>query len=268
VRAIEVVPGVGEAGIARGLDGPMVWPPGANGLCGPPPDRRNYFCGNGIIPGCRRSGVMGLMAAGWMVKGECAYDMFAWDVARFGTWAGAEFTKARVGDQYAHRFAIHFPGEERAAGRPVRIRPAYEMQREMGATFGFNFGWEHPAYFADIPDSAGFTRQPWWGVVGAEARMLRRHAGIIDISNFAKYRVTGAGASDWLNALFANRMPKAVGRSCLTPLIGVRGGVAGDFTVTKRGDDDFLSLGSGAAERYHKRFFDALPRPASVNFAS
>ncbi|MEM1303197.1 MAG: aminomethyltransferase family protein, partial [Pseudomonadota bacterium] len=140
-----------------------------------------------------------------------------------------------------------------------------------GAVFGLNYGWEHPQWFADTPgatDTNGFTRQNWFEPVGRECRMLRDVAGIIDISNFAKYRVTGDGAADWLNALFANTMPKAVGRSCLTPLISFRGGIAGDFTVTKLGEDDFLIIGSGAAERYHQRYFKAVPRPASVTFQS
>ena len=88
-----------------------------------------------------------------------------------------------------------------------------------------------------------------------------RAGGIIDISNFAKYRVKGPGAEDWLNAVFANRMPRAVGRSCLTPLIGVRGGIAGDATVTRLAEDEFWVISSGMAERYHKRFFDAVPLP-------
>jgi dimethylglycine dehydrogenase len=145
------------------------------------------------------------------------------------------------------------------------------MQKDMGAVFGLNYGWEHPAWFADTPgteDTNGFTRQNWWAPVGAECRMLREHAGIIDISNFAKYSVRGAGASDWLNAVFANTMPRAVGRSCLTPLIGVNGGIAGDFTVTKLDDEDFLIIGSGMAERYHQRFFNAVPRPECVIFKS
>ncbi|MCU9847569.1 FAD-dependent oxidoreductase [Defluviimonas sp. WL0024] len=269
MRAIDRVPAVGEAGIKRVINGPMIWSPDANVLYGPHPDLKNYFCCNGIIPGFSQSGGMGLMAAQWIVEGESQYDMFAWDVARFGEWADKAFTKARVRDQYANRFKIHFPNEERAAGRPVRTRPVYETQKAMGAVFGLNYGWEHPLWFADTPgttDTNGFTRQNWWGPVGDECRMLRDRAGIIDISNFAKYRVTGAGASDWLDAVFANRMPKAVGRSCLTPLIGVRGGIAGDFTVTKLGEEDFLIVGSGMAERYHKRFFDAVARPETVRF--
>lgn len=271
MNAIERVPAVGEAGIKRVINGPMIWSPDANVLFGPLPELENYFCCNGIIPGFSQSGGMGLMAAQWIIEGETQYDMFAWDVARFGDWADKEFTKAKVEDQYSHRFAIHFPNEERSAGRPCRVRPIYEMQKQMGAVFGLNVGWEHPLWFSDKPDTQdtnGFTRQNWWGPVGQECKMLRQNAGIIDISNFAKYICKGPGAADWLNALFANNMPKAVGRSCLTPLIGKRGGIAGDFTVTRVAEDEFWIIGSGLAERYHTRFFKQIPLPHGTTFES
>ncbi|MEQ6247890.1 FAD-dependent oxidoreductase [Sulfitobacter sp. HNIBRBA3233] len=272
MRAIARVPAVGAAGIKRVINGPMIWSPDSNVLFGPVPELRNYFCCNGIIPGFSQSGGMGLLAADWIVTGESRYDMFAWDLARFGDWADAAFTKARVKDQYANRFKIHFPGEERSAGRPARMRPAYKMQRDLGAVFGLNAGWEHPLYYASEigteDQTHGFTRQPWWDTVGRECRMLRENAGIIDISNFAKYRCAGQGAEAWLNAVFANRMPRAVGRSCLTPLIGVRGGIAGDFTVTRLAEDEFWIIGSGMAERYHARFFAQVPLPEGTSFES
>lgn len=271
MRAIDRVPAVGEAGIKRVINGPMIWSPDSNVLFGPVPELSNYFCCNGIIPGFSQSGGMGLLAAEWMVSGETRYDMFAWDMARFGDWADAAFTKARVGDQYAHRFKIHFPNEERSAGRPARVRPIYEMQKDMGAVFGLNYGWEHPLWFADeagTEDTNGFTRQNWWEPAGEECKMLRDRAGIIDISNFAKYRCAGAGAEAWLNSVFANNMPKTVGRSCLTPMISKRGGIAGDFTVTRTGEEEFWIIGSGMAERYHQRFFKSVPLPSGTVFES
>ncbi|WP_171208146.1 MULTISPECIES: FAD-dependent oxidoreductase [unclassified Ruegeria] len=271
MNAIERLPAVGEAGIKRVINGPMIWSPDSNVLMGPVPEVDGYFCCNGIIPGFSQSGGMGLMAAQWIIEGETEYDMFAWDLARFDNWATKDFTKARVQDQYAHRFAIHFPNEERSAGRPARIRPVYETQKAMGAVFGLNAGWEHPLWFSDTPgavETNGFTRQNWWGPVGEECKMLRDRAGIIDISNFAKYVCKGPGASDWLNAVFANTMPKTVGRSCLTPLISKRGGIAGDFTVTCVAEDEFWIIGSGMAERYHKRFFKQVPLPEGTTFTS
>ncbi len=272
LRAIARVPAVGQAGIKRVINGPMIWSPDSSALFGPVPEMRGYFCCCGIIPGFSQSGGLGKLAAEWIVEGEPVLDMFNWDMARFGHWADKAFTRARVEDQYAHRFKIHFPTEERAAGRPVRCRPAYAMQKDMGAVFGLNYGWEHPLWFAATgepqSETYGFTRQNWFGPVGREARMLRERAGIIDISNFAKYRVAGPGAEAWLNALFANRMPVRIGRSCLTPLIGARGGIAGDFTVTRLGEHEFWVIGSGMAERFHQRFFRAIPLPEGTTFES
>ncbi len=268
MRAIERVPAAAEAGVKRVINGPMIWSPDSNALFGPVPELRNYFCCNGIIPGFSQSGGLGLLAAQWMIEGEPEWDMFAWDLARFGDWADAAFTRARVRDQYIHRFKIHFPNEERGAGRPARTRPAYETQRRMGAVFGLNAGWEHPLWFADAPDTdetAGFVRQNWFAPVGREAAMLRDHVGVIDISNFANYVVSGPGARSWLDKLVANHVPGEVGRSCLTPLIGMRGGVAGDFTVTMTGDDSYMMIGSGMAERYHQRFFDMVPMPEGTS---
>ncbi|TIU01150.1 MAG: FAD-dependent oxidoreductase [Mesorhizobium sp.] len=272
MRAIARVPAVGAAGVKRVINGPMIWSPDSAALFGPVPELRNYFCCAGIIPGFSQSGGLGRLAAEWMIEGEPTLDMFGWDLARFGHWAGKAFVKARVQDQYSHRFKIHFPNEERAAGRPVRTRPAYSMQKENGAVFGLNFGWEHPLWFSidgePREETIGFTRQNWWHPVGREARMLRDHVGIIDISNFAKYEVKGPGAEAWLNALFANKIPSRVGRSCLTPLIGKRGGIAGDFTVTKLAEDEYRVFGSGMAERYHQRFFKMLPLPEGTTFRS
>ena len=272
LRAIERVPAIGTAGIKRVINGPMIWSPDSAALFGPVPELRNYFCCNGIIPGFSQSGGLGRLAAEWMIEGEPTLDMFGWDLARFGHWAGSAFTKARVRDQYTNRFKINFPGEERAAGRPVRTRPAYTMQKAMGAIFGLNFGWEHPLWFSaegePREETFGFTRQNWWSPVGREALMLRERAGIIDISNFAKYSVKGPGAEAWLNALFANLMPRQTGRSCLTPLIGGRGGIAGDFTVTRLGLEEFLVVGSGMAERFHQRFFNAVPLSPDTIFES
>ncbi|MFN3642515.1 MAG: FAD-dependent oxidoreductase [Gemmobacter sp.] len=272
LRAIARVPAVGRAGIKRVINGPMIWSPDSAALFGPVPELTGYFCCNGIIPGFSQSGGLGKLAAEWIVEGEPTLDMWGWDLARFGQWASRAFVRARVEDQYAHRFKIHFPNEERAAGRPVRTRPAHAMQTDMGAVFGLNYGWEHPLWFAaegePRSETQGFTRQNWWEPVGREARMLRDAAGIIDISNFAKYAATGPGAEGWLDSVFANRMPRAVGRSCLTPLIGARGGVAGDFTVTRTGAESFLIVGSGMAERFHRRFFKAVPLPDGTTFQS
>ena len=269
LRAIERVPTVGEVGIKRVINGPMIWSPDSNVLFGPAPKVSNYFCCNGVIPGFSQSGGMGMLAAEWITKGETQYDMFAWDLTRFGDWCSDAFTKERVRDQYANRFKIHFPGEEREAGRPLRKRPAFQFQKELGGVFGLNYGWEHPLYFDfDTPDTAGFTRQDWWKSVRREALLLRQNVGIIDISNFGKYLCRGDGAYEFLDSIFANKIPKNVGASCLSPIIGKMGGIAADATITKLSDDSFWIVSSGAAEGFQQRFYNLVKRGKGTEFIS
>ncbi|MEM7751487.1 MAG: FAD-dependent oxidoreductase, partial [Pseudomonadota bacterium] len=272
MRACERIPALATAGIKRVINGPMIWSPDGAALFGPVPELKNYYCCNGIIPGFSQSGGLGKLLAEWIVEGETELDMFPWDMARYGDWADKSFAKDRALDCYSHRFKIHFPYEERDAGRPVRTRPVYEKQKQLGAVFGLSYGWEHPLWFAGeggkAVDEYGFERQSWFEPVGAECLGLRNGVGIIDVSNFAKYEVQGAGAAEWLDRVVANKVPTVIGKSCLSPLLSLRGGIAGDFTITKRDDDHFMMFGSGIAERYHKRIFDSVARPDTVRFES
>ena len=271
-RAMQRVPALASAGIKRVINGPMIWAPDSSALFGPVPELRNYYCCNGIIPGFSQSGGLGMLLAQWIVEGETELDLFPWDLARYDDWATKSFTKARVFDCYTHRFKIHFPYEERDAGRPVRKRPVYDRQQSLGAVFGLNYGWEHPLWYArdgqEAVETYGFERQNWFEPVGEECEALRADVGIIDVSNFAKYEIKGEGAADWLDTLVANKTPRVTGRSCLTPMLGIRGGIAGDFTITQLDEDHYLMIGSGMAERYHQRYFNKIPRPVPVSFES
>jgi len=272
IRAFERVPVLTEAGVKRVINGPMIWSPDSSALFGPVPELKNYYCCCGIIPGFSQSGGLGLTLAQWITEGESEMDMFPWDLARFGDWADKAFTKARAHNQYSHRFKIHFPYEERNAGRPVKTRPAYQRQKALGAVFGLSYGYEHPLWYAgegaEIEEEYGFERRNSFDYVAAECNALRTTVGVLDVSNFAKYSIKGEGSADWLNRVVANHVPAEIGKSCLTPMLGVRGGIAGDFTITKLDDDDFLMIGSGIAERYHQRFFKAIERPETVLFES
>ena len=270
--ACERIPALGSAGVKRIINGPMIWSPDSAALFGPVPKLKNYFCCNGIIPGFSQSGGLGLLAAQWIVEGEPELDLFPWDMARFGDWPSKPYTRARALDCYANRFKIHFPYEEREAGRPLKTRPVYERQKENGAVFGLNYGWEHPLWFAgegvEAKEDYGFERQGWHEAVKAECEALRSSVGMLDVSNYAKYEIRGPGCGEWLDRIVANNVPTETGRSCLTPMLGVRGGIAGDFTITKLDDDHFWMFGSGMAEGYHQRFWEMVPPPAGVTLES
>ena len=83
---------------------------------------------------------------------------------------------------------------------------------------------------------------------------VRESVGLSEISNFAKYRITGTDAETWLDSMLACKLP-AQGRMTLAPMLKDDGRVIGDFSVARLADDMFLIIGSGLAESYHMRWF-------------
>ena len=55
---------------------------------------------------------------------------------------------------------------------------------------------------------------------------------------------------------FCQSMPTELGQSCLTLLISVCEGLAGDFIVTLVSDKEHWDFGSSMDERFDKRFFE------------
>jgi len=78
--------------------------------------------------------------------------------------------------------------------------------------------------------------------------------GINEVQNFGKFRVTGAGARDWLDRIMAGAIPKP-GRLSLTPMLSPKGRIIGDFTVTCLTETEFQITGSYGAQAYHERWF-------------
>jgi dimethylglycine dehydrogenase len=95
---------------------------------------------------------------------------------------------------------------------------------------------------------------------------VRERVGLTEVSNFAKYHVTGEGSEQWLSSLLTNRMPK-IGRIVLTAMLNPAGRIVGEFTVARIGEHEFYLFGSQSAEKHHSRWFiDHLPTNDTVQF--
>ena len=253
-------PAIERAGIKKIINGPFTFAPDGNPLVGPVRGLRNYWVACGVMAGFSQGGGVGLALSNWMTEGDPGFDVWAMDAARFGDWATRAYTNAKVRENYSRRFQIRFPNEELPAARPLRMTPVYDRLKATGACFGVSFGLEHALWFA--PDGRApveevtFRRSNAHGPVGEECRAVRGAVGLIEIANYAKYEVAGPGAEAWLSHLLANRMPRQ-GRIVLTPMLNPNGKLIGDFTVAKLGPERFHVFGSGIAEEYHMRWFEA-----------
>ena len=82
------------------------------------------------------------------MDGEPTIDMMGVDPRRFGDYAGRGYLIEKNEEAYAKVFTVHYPDEEREAGRALRRTPCYDRMKALGAVFGSVFGWERPNWFA------------------------------------------------------------------------------------------------------------------------
>jgi dimethylglycine dehydrogenase len=259
--AIRRVPVFGKAGIKDCINGPIPYTPDGSPLIGPAWGLKNFWMCEGHSFGITAAGGSGWQLAEWMVEGEPGIDMWDVDARRFGDYANKRYTKIKNEECYEHVFILHYPLEERPAGRPAKTAPAYLRQKELGAVFGQKFGWERANWFApkgmEPKDKYSFRRTNFFEPVREEVKAVRERAGLLDLTGFSKFEVSGPGAEAFLDRLVANRLPKKVGRIQLCHVCTPKGGVACEWTITRLGEQAFYIISAAAAERHD---FDVLAK--------
>jgi dimethylglycine dehydrogenase len=258
-KAVEVMPVLGEAGVKRVINGPMIFSPDLGPLIGPHPKLKNYFCANGVMAGFNQGGGIGRVLAEWIIGGEPEIDIFNWDVARFGAFANQKYTEEMTRYFYENRSEKVFPYQSFPAARPQKKSPVHDRLAAKGAVFGTGFGTEHVTWFAPTDVIAQDTltyRQPnWWKPVADEGRKVRTAVGLFEFSDMAKFEVSGPKADIFLDHIFSNRLPKS-GRLCLSPMLSKNGKVIGDFSISNLGDR-YLLIGTYGMQLAFERHFKA-----------
>ena len=260
-------PALGRAGIKKIINGPFTFTPDGNPLVGPVRGLKNYWVACGVMAGLSQGGGVGLSLANWMVDSDPGADIWAMDVARYGDWTTMAYTNAKVRENYSRRWRVRFPNEELPAARKLKTTPIYDQLAAKGALFGTAYGLEYAMWYApkdtDATEHWGFKRTNAFQPMLAEARSVRNSVGLMEISTYAKYNVTGDGAEALLSRILAGRIPRQ-GRIALNPMLNPAGKIIGDFTVAKLADDHFFIIGAGVAEDYHMRWFEQHLPPSGV----
>ncbi len=269
--AINRVPAFGEVGVKQVYNGAICYTPDGNPIIGPAWDLKNFWLNEGHSFGITAAGGAGWQLAEWIVEGEPTVDMLGVDPRRFGDYCTKSFLQAKNEEAYAHVFVTHFPDEERPAARAVRTAPCYDRLKDLGAVFGQKFGWERANWFAPKgvaqEDDFSFRRSNWWQHAVNEAQNMAENVGILDMTAFAKCRLSGPGAEAFLDNLLANKISKKIGRVGLCHALNTRGGVHSEFTVIRESDDSFYLVSAGALQRLdHDWIKKHLPDDRSVTF--
>ena len=224
---------------------------------------------------------VGRAVAEWMTRGYSEIDIHHSDIARFHTHQKRrEHTRLRTTEAFIKTYGIIHPAEQYESDRDQRVSPMHESQTKLGAVFFETAGWERPHWYesnAGLLEAYGDAVMPrehewdarWWSpIVNAEHLRMREAAGVIDLSAFCIFDITGPGALDTVQRTCVAQCDVAVGKVVYTPVLDVKGGFKSDLTVMRLGDDRFRVVTGGAhgmADR--KTFADQLPRDGATTLA-
>lgn len=269
----ERVPVLGEAGIARVVNGPIPYAPDGYPYLGPERGLRNFFHCNTFSFGIAQGGGAGKVTAEWILEGRPSFDMWAWDRRRYKDYATTDYTIAKAKELYQHEYAMGFPNKEWPAGRPSYTSSLYDTLSAKGAHWGARGGWERPTWFdasGTVPtdDYSFFRTQAWRGPVAEECRAVRERVGVLDLPGFTKIDIKGPGAEAYLDRLLCTKLPK-VGKVTLCYALLPDGKVLSELTLSRLADDHFYAVGAASAEWHDLDLLEhALPSDGSVTLTN
>ncbi len=246
-----------EIGVKNWVNGAFTFSPDGNPLVGPVSSVPNYWLACGVMAGFLQGGGVGKTLAEWMIHGETEADAWPMDIARYGAFtSNREYIRQTTGQFYSRRFVMTYPNEQLPAGRPLKKAPAWSDMNAAGAQWGCSWGLEVPLMFAGngFEETPTLRRSNAFNVVAEECRAVRENVGLLDISGFSRYEISGPNAETWLRKIICGRLP-APGQARLAPLLAPSGRLKGDLTAFNWGDGRWWLMGSYYLRNWHMRWF-------------
>jgi dimethylglycine dehydrogenase len=249
-KATERLPLFGKTGVKSIISGAITHTPDGVYLSGPAHGPKNYWMHCGASIGICQGGGAGKYLAQWMVHGQAEINMREFDPRRFGPWASKAYTAEVSVADYHHMYYCYKPGEQHLVGRGLRKSSLYDTLKAEGAQFQQIFGWERARWYdkAGTGEHFSYLRSNWFEAVRDEALAVRERVGLMDLSTFAKFEVTGPDAHTFLDRICANRIPAKDGGIVLGHLLNENGFIESEITVTRLGPDHYYILSAAVAQ--------------------
>jgi heterotetrameric sarcosine oxidase gamma subunit len=282
LQALELMPdllGDERAGIRYAINGLISMTPDGHPLLGETPEVDGLWS---VAASWIKEGPgIGRAVAEWMSGQVPEIDIHEADIARFYPHQRtAEHVRARAREGFNKMYGIVHPAEQWESGRPVRRSPVYERERDLGAVFIETAGWERPQWYGSnerlqgeyagmvMPRDAEWDARWWSPIINAEHLAMRDAAGLVDLSAFAIFDITGPGALEVVQSLAVAQMDVRDGRVVYTSLLDERGGFKADLTIMRLGRQRFRVVTGGATGMADMKWFaDHLPADGTAALA-
>ena len=273
-QALELMPellGDERAGIRYAINGLISMTPDGHPVIGENPEVAGLWS---VAASWIKEGPgIGRATAEQMTGQAPEIDIHEADVSRF--WPHQRtvaHVTARAAEGFNKMYGIVHPAEQWESGRPVRVGPAYDRERDLGAVFFETAGWERPFWYESnaplleryagrLMPRTGEWESRWWSpIINAEHLAMRDAAALIDLSAFAVLDVAGPGALAAVQRFAVAQMDVGVGRVVYTSLLNENGGFRGDLTIMRLAPDRFRVVTGGATGQMDLKWItDHLP---------
>jgi glycine cleavage system aminomethyltransferase T/glycine/D-amino acid oxidase-like deaminating enzyme len=281
-QALELMPDVlgdERAGIRYAINGLISMTPDGHPAIGETPEVAGLWSVAASWvkegPGCGRA------AAEWITGGTPEIDIHESDISRFYPHQRTRaHVTGRASEGFNKMYGIVHPAEQWESGRPLRLPPAYDRERELGAVFFETAGWERPhwyesnaplldRYAGQLMDRSGEWESRWWSpIINAEHLAMRDSAALVDLSAFAVLDITGPGALAAVQRLAVSQMDVRIGRVVYTSLLDEEGGFRADLTIMRLAADRFRVVTGGATGMMDLKWIaDHLPGDGEATVA-
>ena len=219
--------------------------------------------------------------AQWMTGETPEIDIHEADISRFyDHQRTTAHVTARAREGFNKMYGIVHPAEQWEAGRPLRLSPAHDRERDLGAVFIETAGWERPNWYASnesllaryagrLMEREAEWESRWWSpVINAEHLAMRDGCGLVDLSAFAVLDITGPSALAAVQSAAVAQLDVRVGRVVYTSLLDEAGGFRADLTIMRLGPEAFRVVTGGATGMMDKKWISGqLPGDGSAQLS-
>jgi len=219
--------------------------------------------------------------AQWMTGETPEIDIHEADISRFyDHQRTTAHVTARAREGFNKMYGIVHPAEQWESGRPLRLSPAHDRERDLGAVFIETAGWERPNWYASnesllaryagrLMEREAEWESRWWSpVINAENLAMRDGCGLVDLSAFAVLDITGPSALAAVQSAAVAQLDVRVGRVVYTSLLDEAGGFRADLTIMRLGPEAFRVVTGGATGMMDKKWISGqLPGDGSAQLS-
>ena len=260
-RAMEMTPILGELGFdeRRSFNGLLQVTADGGPSIGESPDVRGlWYC---VSVWVKDGPGTGKVLADWMTDGRTELDNHGLDVARYYPFQKTEsYIEGRC---YETAFKIYNPPvhnrEPYTAARGIRRSPFWEREEALGGYFMEAAGWERAHGYASnehllekyadrVPErKAEWDNRHFWRVSNAEQLEMSENVGMINLSHFALYDVSGRDAEALMEYVCVAKVGgnTPAGKGIYTHFLDHAGGVRADLTVVRMAEDHYRVIDGG-----------------------